>query len=97
MTLSDLLQSARPRRFQFSLKTLLLAVGAAAILFGLVLPLANWAFIVETEWHETAMRKEIPQSEVYGDLKSIAFLCSALVLICGCIVAIRQFNAGKND
>lgn len=83
------------RRCQFSLKTLLLAVCAVAIVFGLVLPLLNWALIVATEGHEAAMRKGIPQFDLC-DFESIAFLLSVLASICGSIVAIRRFNARKD-
>lgn len=84
------------RRFQFSLTALLLTVCVVAVLFGFLLPLANWALIVEAEWHETAMRMEIPQSEAHGDLKSIAFLLSATAMMFGSIAAVRRFNAGRD-
>lgn len=85
------------RRFQFSLQTLLLAVCAVAVLFGVVLPLANWAFIVETERQETELRKEIPQLNVFPfDIESMAIVFSSLAFISGSIPAIRRFNARKD-
>ena len=97
MTLADPLQSARRRRFQFSLQTLLLAVCAVAVLFGIVLPLANWAFIVEMERQETELRKETPQFDVFlFDIESIAILFFSLALLSCSIAAVRRFNA-RND